>query len=385
MSNIIYFIAGVDKETLALCSSSEKNKFAILGSLILVPIITSGLATAFCLRFYTDKLTVILLSCLVSSMLVFVIERGLISSLRPGKINLAVLFRVIMAFAMSMIVSELLTIAIFGQDLQAYLSTEKENMYESIYSSGIGEQDKLRSELAEVKAVLDMKEKAYLDEIDGRDGTGIHGYGPSAKAKELALQEERQNYEDLKLKLEQEMVRARNHSEAVIASVKENAKTGILDSIRALHALAEEDALVCWVLVIFHIFFLFLELMPLVIKLSFDGNQYYDIQDLQNDQQLEVIKVTSKDRSKVLKLQSECDLKQRELAIRTRRVKDALDQEEQVSLVEAQSLFDTLKQLEELAVAADKTFSKENADQFSLQLEEMFQRFLANRHSAIHV
>ena len=378
LTNFLHFLAGVDRETLAACSSSEQNKYAILGTLVMIPIATASLATAFCLRFYTTDPVTILLSCLVSATVVFIVERALIASLRPKKFSFSVLMRILLALSMSMIVAELMTLAIFGKDIQKRFTENQAARYELIYSSEARDLEALKSELAAGKASLDKKERAYLDEIDGSNGTGIHGRGTSARAKERALNEEKKRYEELQARVEEDMAKATSRAEQTMSEAKSNAELGVLESLTTLHEIAGDCSLVRLALIMFHCFFLFLELMPLTIKLSFEGNQYSDVQEMMDQQRLDVLKVTSDKRGELMKLRSDAELRERELELTARMAEARLTNESSLAVREAGMLLETLKKLEKQAYAGGKSLSETNAEAFYQRLEEILKRFLDN-------
>ena len=115
MTMKLYRLIGADEKTLEMCSSAEKTKFALLGSLILVPIVTATVAAVIASRYFTSNPLIIGAICLAWGLLMFVIERAMLASLRPGRMNFAAWFRVLVAVAMSAIVSESVVLSCSSQ------------------------------------------------------------------------------------------------------------------------------------------------------------------------------------------------------------------------------------------------------------------------------
>lgn len=369
--------AGVDGATIAQCSSAEKSKYSILGTLVYIPLVTGTVAMAFACSYYTHNPYLVSVICLVWGGVVFVIERALIAGLRPHTWSWAVPVRIILAVAMSCIITELLMIFFFKTDIYAHIAEKNSAQTETLFASGDARVEVLKADLAQRKQLLDEKEKAYLDEIDGRNGTGIHGYGPSAKAKELALSQERAYYEDAKRRLDEEITEAARRRDESVAELTAGQTPGLLQSIIALYELGDKERNVAWALWIVHLFFLCVELMPLFIKLSYSGTQYYDVMDLTDNQKLDALRATMDETQEMMRLASQCEIAQQEAAIKNKMARIQFQQESDMALIEARVLYNTARQLEELELQSQ--LSEARAAILKDELENLFQRFLHAR------
>ena len=117
MKNLLLLAAGVDEDSISCCTSSEKSKYKTLGALVYVPLATGIVSVIFASLYFTTHPLIIAAVCLVWGGVVFTIERALISSLRPGTLNFAVFFRIVSAIAMSLIISELLIMFMFRDQI----------------------------------------------------------------------------------------------------------------------------------------------------------------------------------------------------------------------------------------------------------------------------
>ncbi len=293
MKNPFLFAAGVDEVTMNRCSSSERSKYITLGTLIYVPLATSIIAVIFAARYFTQNPITIFFVCLLWGGVVFTIERALISSLRPHKFNFAVLFRVISAFAMSMIISELLVMFAFHDQIDEYVAIHIDKEIKEIherYESKIAE---LQEGLKKYEDDLSRQEQSLIEEIEGISGSLRRGDGKVAAEKRNALDRKKALFEEEKFRVSNEVASLRQQEEQAIGSCNSRRVPGLLGSIVGLHQLSSTNKTVFWALVLAHVFFLTIELMPLVIKMSFKGTQYYDLICLDENQHLEVVKQMS--------------------------------------------------------------------------------------------
>lgn len=376
---LTHFAAGVDIATITQCSSAEKSKYSLLGSLVYIPLVTGIVAMAFACSYFTHNPFLIAIICLVWAGVVFIIERALIAGLRPRTWSWAVPVRIILAIAMSCIITELLMIFFFRPDIYAHISEETAVQTEQLYAAGNSRVEELKADLAHRKQLLDEKEKAYLDEIDGRNGTGIHGYGPSAKAKELALRQEREYYEDAKYRLEAEIATASQRRDESVAALTDGKNPGLLQCIVALYELAAEEQNVSIALWIVHLFFLCVELMPLFIKLSYAGTQYYDIMDLTDSQKLEAVQLTMDDKKEMMRLASHCEIVQQEVDIKNALTRMLYQQATDETLIEAEALYATATLLDELVLSNKNNVSEPRAARLKEEIDTLFEKYLNAR------
>lgn len=379
LQRITFFAAGIDENTIAQCSTAEQNKYSVLGTLVFIPLVTGTIGMAFACSYYTRNILVILGVCLVWASLVFVIERGLIAGLRPRTFSLAVPVRFIMAFAMSCIITELLMIFAFKSDIDAKIAETTATQKEMLYRDGNADLDKLRADLQARKDALDAKEKAYLDEIDGLNGTGIHGYGPSAKAKELALAQERAKYQNDKELLEARIAKVSSDLDETVDAMVEAKKDGLLADMTALYALSNEERNIAIALIILHIFFICLETMPMILKLCLPGTQYYEIQDAIDAQQLEAVKTSLDDTKQIMILSNQCKLAQQELEIREKMTRLMFRHTANQAIEEVRELFDTAIKLDEISKKNSSKLSDEHVERLKSEIDAIFERFLETR------
>lgn len=373
---ITFFAAGIDENTIAQCSTAEQNKYSVLGTLVFIPLVSGSIGMAFACSYYTHNVLAIMGMCLVWGCLVFVIERGLIAGLRPRTFSLAVPVRFIMALAMSCIITELIMIFAFKSDIDTKIAETTASRKELLYQDGNADLDRLRADLQARKEVLDTKEKAYLDEIDGLRGTGVHGYGPSAKAKEIALAQERAEYLNAKEQLEARIAKVSNDLDETVDAMVEARKDGLLADMTALYELSSENRSIALALIILHIFFICLETMPMILKLYLPGNQYYEILDAIDAQQQEAVKASLDDTKEMMILANQCKLAQQEIEIREKMTRLLYRHAANQAINDVRELYETAIKLDEISAKNAPKLSDEYAKRLKSEVDAIFERFL---------
>lgn len=383
--NLFHFASGVDPETIALCSSAEKKKYAILGSLIYIPLVTGMVAVLFACLYHTHNALAIAFICLVWGGVVFIIERSLISSLRPGTFSLAVLFRIILAFAMSLIISELLILFVFNEDVETTIRQRHAAQLALIRAEGDRRVDSLNREIARAQTLVEQADDDLLLETNGTGGSRHYGDGPAQRAAQARLERRMQNYSTLKTRLEAQIETIQQETRQILSETRENQTLGLLDALNTLHERAHERRIIAIVLWIAHVFFLTVELMPLVVKLSFKskGNQYYTILDSIDEKQIEAMRLTMEQRQNVLKLEAEYELKKREIEIGNQMLQLRLQQAADQAILSSEILLGTLATLNRTEIEGGQQIDTEHTAQYKQQIEELITAFLTKSRSVL--
>ena len=139
---------------------------------------------------------------------------------------------------------------------------------------------------------------------------------------------------------------------------------GLLDALATLHEMAHERGIIAIILIIAHVFFLAVELMPLVIKLSYKGSQYYDILDAMD------------------KVQADYELKTQMLELAAKLQRLELQQTADQAVSSSEILLEALAKLNEIELEGLQRVDEAHASSYKQQMEEIVIAFL-NRSRAI--
>ena len=379
----LHRLIGADEKTLEMCSSAEKTKFALLGSLILVPIVTAILAAIFAARYFTQNTFVIIGVCMVWGMVMFIIERAMLASLRPGKMTFAAWFRVLVAVAMSVIVSELLMLALFQTDINTVIARKHAEEAKTVLTVGDSRIQTLRDQLKIKKDALDLKEKAYIDEIDGRRGSGIKGFGPSAKAKLEALEKEQAEYNELKTQLEAEIKTEEGRREESVAATVAAQQFGLLESIATLNEMKEERPIIGIILWVLRAFLLGIELMPLVIRVSFSGQQYFDLVDIEDEISVQAGRLLMNERLTLKKLQDQYAIDSEKVATSNAIAQLELKKIGEKAIMDAQQILETTLALQQTDIKAADKVKSARLEELQKELDEIFTQYLQSSRALL--
>lgn len=284
ISNIkraLIFCSGADLDTLMQCSKSEINKVSIIGTTVLIPALISIFTIGYAVWVITKNTTAVIIACLIWPIIIFIIERAFVANLKPGTFNFSVILRLTGAIVISFTISEVLLMGIFKDSIEQNLTQELTAEIWAINQKYDKQLTSIQKEISSAKSLLDLKEQALHDEIDGLVvsgyGTGIKGYGTSAQKKEAALSEEKEYFDSFKKKKLAEDASLEAMKEAESTLIREKHAEGLLGRMIALSELSKEHVYVFWVTWFLRIMFIVLETLPLVIKLTSDknGGLYY--------------------------------------------------------------------------------------------------------------
>ena len=376
MKKLLLFAAGVDEEVLDRCSSHEKNKYQVLGTLVYVPLATSMIAVFCASRYFTHNLIAVIAAGVFWGALVFLIERALISSIRPHTVNFAVIFRVITALVMSVIVSELLILFLFQDHVAEHISRKAEDEIRNIHTTYGGQVDALQEGLRAYAEELSLQEKSLIEEIEGSGGSMRRGDGRVAAEKRKALDRKKALFEEEKQRVSNEVAALRQQEAQSVESCNERHVAGLLGSIVGLHHLAGVNKTVLAALIAFHIFFLCIELMPLVIKITYQGTQYYDMVDMEESQHLSVARQLSEDKTRALLVEGQYQLRMREKNLDTQSVSvEMVANNEQFSAI-AESFLLSAQKVSDLKKQAESTVDEDKQGELSKRLDELYAKML---------
>lgn len=282
---LFFFAAGVDFVTISDCTTYEQNKHKILGSLVYIPVVTSFIAVLLTCSFLKVGFWSSIIIATFWCGLAFFIERGLIGNLRPietwnGRLIIALGTRFVLALSMSMIISELMIMTIFKDDImkiQGQLSTNDVRQINERYDQ---EERRLESVVdAAYNKMLESRRRKE-EESDGTGGSMRPNQGKIWKEKEQAYNDDCIRYEEAKTKLQQDKQElAAKRAEELTRAQQVNETNGILTAVTYLHKLTADNTYAWWALLFAHIFFLCVELMPLFTKLIVNDDEYYSIAD----------------------------------------------------------------------------------------------------------
>lgn len=376
MKNLFLLAAGVDQDSINSCTSSEKNKYKTLGALVYVPLVTGIVSIIFATLYFTHNPFIIALVGLAWGGVIFTIERALISSLRPGTLNFAVFFRVISAFAMSLIISELLIMFVFRDQIAKQNNIGVDAEMKRIHEEYAAKIASLQDGLKKYGDDLSKQEQSLIEEIEGIGGSLRRGDGKVAAEKRKALERKKALYKEEKRRIDEEIALLRKQEAQLTSSCETRREVGLLGAIMGLHNLSHENRMVKRILLIMHAFFLTVELMPLVLKVSFKGSQYYDMIEMKEQQHLDAARQLSQDETNALLLKGQYQLRCEELNMNTQSLQADVNANCDQYAYIAEALLKAAQRATEMEKMAAETVQGEKLVKLKNQLNNLYENLL---------
>jgi hypothetical protein len=190
--------SGADKNLLEGCSEGEQTKFVGIGATVFFTAVMAFIASAFALFTVFDNLIPALLFGLVWSLLIFNLDRFIVSTIRKRDTLwsefLQATPRIFLAIIIAIVISKPLEIKIFEKEINTVILKEKNamalNNKKEVANYFKSDLDKNKTEIASLKSEITKKEKevntlyeTYITEAEGTAGTKKIGKGPVFKEK----------------------------------------------------------------------------------------------------------------------------------------------------------------------------------------------------------
>lgn len=286
---LLILAAGYDLEIAKSCTSVEQNKMAKHGTLVIIPAIVGSFSMYYALYLISKNIQISILGGLIWGVIIFFIDRSIVSLNRPGTFNLGLLGRFLLAMVIGFVVAEPVVLLTFQDSIQENLKIEFIAKKDAVINKYKPTFQAINSKLIDAKNSLDQKQSAYTDEMDGSGGSGRPNKGPIYEQKYADYLVELENFNKLSAKVENEISIVKSEMIDEIKSLQESQANGLLGQFRALNSIEDPEVkYATWAL---RLFFFFIEIIPFLIKVSRnkEGDLYYDIKDGLNKIQLENI------------------------------------------------------------------------------------------------
>ena len=292
LQSFFILCSGADHNLLEDCSQGEKTKYVGIGATVFFTAVMAFIASAYALFTVFDSIYPALLFGLVWSLLIFNLDRFIVSTIRKrnsfSSEFLQATPRIILAIIIAIVISKPLEIKIFEKEINTVLLKEKNamalNNKKEVANYFKSDLDKNKAEIANLKNDIIKKEKevnalyaTYITEAEGTSGTKKLGKGPVYKEKREKHDAILREYETLK-----------TTNEAKIAALEGSAKTlqtdldkkvtdtqPIIDGFDGLMARINALNKLPWIPSFFiMLLFLAIETSPIIAKLLSPKGEY---------------------------------------------------------------------------------------------------------------
>ena len=190
--------SGADRAILDSCSEGEKNKYAGIGATVFFTAVMAFIASGYALYTVFDNVWLALLFGLVWGLLIFNLDRYIVSTMRKRdnfwKELLQASPRIVLALIIAVVISKPLELKIFEKEINQVLLEQKNELtlanqdqialqFTPEIAEKQAEIDGLKREITEKEAETNALYSTYIAEAEGREGTLLIGKGPVYKEK----------------------------------------------------------------------------------------------------------------------------------------------------------------------------------------------------------
>ena len=198
LKNFFILCSGADKDILEGCSEGEQTKYVGIGATVFFTAVMAFIASTYALFTVFDNVYPALLFGLVWSLLIFNLDRFIVSTIRKrdkfGSEFLQATPRIILAVIIAIVISKPLEIKIFEKEINTVLLKEKNamalsnkkevaNYFKSDLDKNKTEIDSLKSDITKKEKEVNTLYETYITEAEGTAGTKKLGKGPVFKEK----------------------------------------------------------------------------------------------------------------------------------------------------------------------------------------------------------
>jgi len=199
------FCSAADTELLRKCPNSEHQKYAGVGATVFFTGLLACASGGYALYTAFDEVWLALLLGMFWGLLVFNLDRFLVSTMKKGRGTMKELLqitpRLLLAVLLAFVISVPLELKIFEEEIKEsmyYAGAQKLDALDTHYDKRLEQKqmriDALKQNTQQKQEVRDDYYQQYVCECDGTCGTGQKGRGSECERKEIKYQKSEEEY-----------------------------------------------------------------------------------------------------------------------------------------------------------------------------------------------
>ena len=293
MNQALLNIGGFDVETANECPKKTWLVLSQYSSMLFIPVLVGLFTAGYAASVITGSLLGGIIGGILYALIVFTIDRGILSTGRSTSFSFGMAIRVCMAILLSTLAAEPLVLYVF-----------EDTIAEEQYRQEQGDISPLENKFEAKYAALNMQEQqsasnvkqlqiAYTKEMDGTGGSGKRSQGPIYRKKYQDYLDAKSSHTALLASNAQERLRLDKGFNREITTLKNAQATSLAGRLDTLHEVKSSSVHIgVWIL---RLALIMIELAPLMIKLkkSDSWEVYWDLVQSKNDERRQVHNNTS--------------------------------------------------------------------------------------------
>ena len=294
--NFFWWSAGVVPSVLEKCPTNHIRYTAIGVIMVFIAVLASFSFAFFLTSTFAVSFPLALLGGILWGFLIFSLDRVILTSFRKDETSkISIVQRFLLTISLAFIIGEPILMQLFAKEIKLELaqkgqtvSTDARKQATERFQTEIDDLEnknrEIQSRLDALKTERDEKEAAVIGETEGKVGSGKKGYGEAAKLKDKAFQEADAKYREAKTETadilsnnRERLAQIRREIEDEIRriSAADSQADGVLAKHAALFNIVRREAGAAFVYVPLFLSILFLETLPLSLKV-FGKESVYD-------------------------------------------------------------------------------------------------------------
>jgi hypothetical protein len=288
LTTFFWICSGADITILKKCPT-EKSKYVGIGATVFFTGLFAALAGGYAMYTVFDNAWIAAVSGLVWGLLIFNLDRFIVSSMRKeGKFSrelFMALPRLLLAILISVVIAKPLELKIFEKEINAELiimdQQQRARQENEVRQRFNFTQDSLKAEIIGLKQEIQTKSilrddllRIAREEADGTGGSKQKNLGPIYKVKKANADEAEKELTQLKLTnenritmLEQRVHKNDSSLTAEIAAIENAKANGPAARIEAMSRLTQQNSAMWWAEWFIILLFIALETAPVFVKL----------------------------------------------------------------------------------------------------------------------
>lgn len=282
---------------------SDSSKYAGIGATIFFTSVFAALASFYALYTVFDNYIVAGIFGLLWGLMIFNLDRFIVSSIRKNKNKWKnfyhVLPRIALAVLISVVIAKPLELKVFEKEIDSeivLMQEEQRQLNENLLSKRFDlPTNQLNQEIALLKQeILDQQEKRDVlrriarEEADGTGGTKVRNPGPIYKIKKEAADKVEEELKELRVvnnqlisEKQEELKQLKTNLDEAKAQMVDAELSGLASRMVALDRLGSKNQSIWQANLFIMILFIILECSPIIVKLVTDKSPYDHVIELE--------------------------------------------------------------------------------------------------------
>ena len=288
LSAFFLFCSGVYPSLLNR-SPSDVHKYIGIGATVFFTGILAFMSASYAVFTVFDSYIASIAFGLVWGVMIFNLDRYLVSSMRKSDSKFKDLFsatpRILLAVLIAVVISKPLEVKLFDTEIQSelvlmeqerYLIQENaaKARYEVDIKAGNDKLGTLDLKLQQEKSKVDALLQSAMAEADGTGGSGQRNMGPIYKMKKAEADAAQLSFDILNDSI-QTVIAAevavvddlKSQSNATLSNLEETALTGLASRLNALGRMSDKNPTIYWASIFIMLLFVAIECSPILVKL----------------------------------------------------------------------------------------------------------------------